>query len=84
MEHSVIDALALGRHWRLWSFGLKGGGGGGGGGGVEDFRDKEAGGSQMVDHKKCRGYVNFKLKLLNLKKSDFRNKKSVTHGKNSC
>ena len=51
---------------------------------VEDFRDKEAGGSQMVDHKKCRGYVNFKLKLLNLKKSDFRNKKSVNHGKKSC
>ena len=25
-DHSVIDALALGRHWRFWSFGLKGGG----------------------------------------------------------
>ena len=25
--HSVIDVLALVRHWRFWSFGLKGGGG---------------------------------------------------------
>ena len=32
-DHSVIDALALGRHW------LKGGGGG-----SEDFRDKRGGG----------------------------------------
>ena len=32
---------------------------GGGGGGLEDFGDK--GGSQMVDHKKCRVYVNFEL-----------------------
>ena len=31
--YSVIDALAIGRHWRFWSFGLKGGGGGGGAGG---------------------------------------------------
>ena len=41
--HSIIDALALGRHWRFWSFGLKGvqvawgGGGGGGGRGVGRF-----------------------------------------------
>ena len=25
LKHSVINALALGRHWRFWSFDLKGG-----------------------------------------------------------
>ena len=53
----VIDALTLERHWRFRSFGLKGGGGVW----FEDFGDK--GGSQMVDHYKMRGYVNFELKL---------------------
>ena len=53
---SVIDAIALGRHWRFWSFGLKEGGW------LADFGDN-GGRSQMEDHKKCRGYVNFELKL---------------------
>ena len=57
-DHSVIDALALGRHWRFW---LKGGGGGGGGRKILGI--KGGGGRlQMVDHKKCR-YINFELKL---------------------
>ena len=56
--HSVIDALALGRHWRFWLkgrgwkiLGIKGGGGGGGG--------IANGGSQ----KNAGGNVNFELKL---------------------
>ena len=36
--HSVIDALALGRHWLFWSFGFNIEGGGGGG--LKDFGDK--------------------------------------------
>ena len=55
-DHSVIDALALGRHWRFWL--KKRGGGGGGGGKLQDFGDK-GGGSQMVDHKKMQGVCKF-------------------------
>ena len=47
---SVIDALALGRHWRFWGFGLKGGGG---------WKILGKGGSQMVDHIKMLGVCKF-------------------------
>ena len=58
--HSVIDALALGLHWRFWSFGLEGRGEG-----LEYFRDKGGGGGDRKwwITKKCRWYLYFELKL---------------------